>query len=73
MQRKISEFISIRNPKVASAYLVRSVLETIAQMKASPSEPLEPFDIDREASINVIVFKNGTFNLDNYIQEQLDA
>jgi len=58
---------------VASAYLVRSVLETIAQMKASPSEPLEPFDIDREASINVIVFKNGTFNLDNYIQEQLDA
>ncbi len=72
MERKVSEFILIHSPRLASANLVRSVVDTIAQMKAKSSEILEPFDVDREASLNVIVFTNGTFNLDSYIQEQLN-
>lgn len=69
MRRTISWFICTIDPSLATAYFVIEVVETIAQMVAIPSIPLEPLWLDGSPSENAIAFENGVLQLDQFLAE----
>ena len=71
MRRLVAEMISVSYPSLASASLVEQVVETIAIRSAILSEPSEPLRVDGRSAGNIVVFKNGTLDIEEFIDEQL--
>lgn len=69
MLRTICWFICSIDQSLATAYFVKEVVETIEQMVAIPSIPVEPLWIDGSPAGNAIAFENGVLQLDQLIEE----
>ena len=71
MLRHVSQFITHHIPSAASAYLVDQVAKTMAQMRAVHSEPPEPLRLNGQPVGNIVVFENGTLDIEVLIDEEL--
>ena len=71
MLRTISHFICSIDPALATACFVKEVAETISQMVAISSIPVEPLWLDGSPAGNAIAIENGVLQLDQFIEEQL--